>query len=100
MRSSSRDKAAPALRRLLSARSPLQTIPADGDAHRVRDGDVRQPDRLGRAPAVGAGDPGHGDREVRARSLATAGRHGHRDLCRDGAVSREDLVRAPRPTAA
>ena len=49
-------------------------VAPDLDADRVGDRDIGQPDRLGRRPAVRAGDAGHRDREVGPGPLPTAAR--------------------------
>ena len=76
---------------VLTAVARPQVAP-DRDPDRVRDRDVGQAHRLGRAAAVRPRDPGDRHREVGAGPGATAAGHRHRDLGRHRAVRREDVV--------
>ena len=68
-------------------------VTPDDRAGAVGDGDIGQPDRLGRRSPVRPGDPGHRHREIRPGPFPAAARHRERDLRRDRAVRGEDLIR-------
>ena len=76
------------LSRLISARpiSPSRTRSWLTGASRTRRGEVHEPDRLLRRPAVRPGDAGDGDGERRARMSERAADHGAGDVLAHRAV--------------